>query len=262
MKQGFLLLLMLLGQPFMYAEQTRWLERKAEGWFWYEDKAKQVEQTESPSPKEMPLPPVLEKHESPPLLTAAEEMALLRKDLEEKLAEAILRPTVENVAAYMKMQNVWINQSAQFSQAWVKNLLQYPELDGRLTDFPVTQYGVQVQKQIIKEDREARIQELAKNHGLFFFYEGKHKVSQACAIVVKEFAQKYAWQVIAITCDGEYLAGFDHHQLDTGIRQRLGVQALPALFLVEPQRQVALPIGYGLVAIDQIEANIDLQMRN
>lgn len=262
MKRWFLLFLIVLGQSFMYAEQNRWLERKAEGWFWYEDRAKKEDKAEAEERKQLPASSLVDTNVNPPALTATEQLASIRKELEDKLAEAILRPTDENVAAYMQMQHVWINQSAQFSQAWVKNLLQHPELDGRLTDFPVTQYGVQVQKQIVKEEREARIQEIAKSHGLFFFYEGKHKVSQAFAWVVKEFARKYNWQVIAISCDGEYLAEFDYQQLDTGIRQRLGVQALPALFLVEPQRQIALPIGYGLLAIDQMETNIDLQTRN
>ena len=164
-----------------------WLERKAEGWFWYEDREKKQkveEQLEPPTPLLTSLP--ASSAQIP--LTATEEMALIRKDLEERLNKAMLDPTEENVIAYMHMQQHWIHQSAQFSQVWLRNLLNAPELDSRLHD-PVTQYGVQVQKQILREQREERIRDLAKTYGLFFFYEGNNKVSQAFSFVVRESSQ-------------------------------------------------------------------------
>src|SRR5215203_3627501 len=83
-----------------------WLERKAEGWAWYEE-AEQEEET----------PEVLEPVNSPPAilpLTSAEELAQVKKDLEEKLAAAILNPTEENLTRYMSEQKRWIEKSAQF----------------------------------------------------------------------------------------------------------------------------------------------------
>ncbi len=236
-----------------------WLERKAEGWFWYEDREKKQkveEQLEPPTPLLTSLP--ASSAQIP--LTATEEMALIRKDLEERLNKAMLDPTEENVIAYMHMQQHWIHQSAQFSQVWLRNLLNAPELDSRLHD-PVTQYGVQVQKQILREQREERIRDLAKTYGLFFFYEGNNKVSQAFSFVVGELAKKYGWQVIAIACDGFLIPEFENSQLNHGIAQRLNVEMFPALFLVEPNKQMAIPIAYGLSSVDQIEDNIDIQLQ-
>lgn len=237
--------------------QGDWLDRKAEGWFWYEDREKKEEEKVTEPHKNSPTLPI---SSSPLPLTAAEEMALIRKDLEERLSQAILEPTNENVLAYMQMQQYWTERSAQFSQVWLKNLLSHPELDTRLTAGPITQYGVQVQKQILREQREDKIRSLAQSYGIFFFYEGTSKISQAFSFVVNEFAKRYAWQVIAISCDGVLIPGFENNQNNQGITQRLKIDTFPSLFLVEPRQQIILPIAFGLSSIDQIEENIEIQL--
>lgn len=232
----------------------KWLNRKAEGWFWYEDRNKK------PDVKEIEPIPKLPADTIPPPLTATEEMALIRKEIDERLNQAILEPSEENVLAYMQMQQYWMNQSAQFSQVWLRNLLNHPKLDTRLTDGPITQYGAQVHKQILREEREDRIHSLVESHGLLFFYEGNNKISQAFSFVVKEFSKKYGWQIIAISCDAVFIPGFETNQVDQGMTQRLGIEKFPSLFLIEPKQQMIVPIAFGLSSIDQIEDNIDIQL--
>lgn len=241
---------------FFYPDlHGRWLDRKAEGWFWYEDKVQKQEEKEIESIQ----PPALIS--ALPLLTATEEMTLIRKELEESLNQAILEPSEDNVLTYMQMQQNWVNRSAQFSQVWLKNLLNHPKLDSRLTEGPMTQYGVQVKKQILREEREERIRSLIQSYGLFFFYEGNSKISQAFSFVVREFAKKYEWQVIAVSYDGILIPGFENNQMNQGITQRLGIEKFPSLFLVEPKQHIIVPIAFGLSSIDQIEENIDIQLK-
>lgn len=239
--------------------QSGWLDRKAEGWFWYEDRKKKKEQQVI---EPLKIPPTLSipTLPSPLPLTAAEEMALVRKELEERLNRAVLEPTEANVLSYMHMQQHWTERSAQFSQVWLKNLLGHPELDTRLTAGAVTQYGVQVQKQMFREQKEKRIHSLVQSHGLFFFYEGNNQISQAFSFVVKEFAKKYVWQVIAISCDGVLIPDFENNQVNQGMTQRLKVDHFPSLYLVEPKQQIILPVAFGLSSIDQIEENVELQL--
>ncbi len=255
----FTLILSLISSLFFQTVSAGWLDRKAEGWFWYEDRERKQEEKAIEQPKALP-PPIV--NVPPPPLTATEEMVLIRKELEERLNKAILEPSEENVLAYMHMQQDWINQSAQFSQAWLKNLLNHPGLDSRLTAGPITQYGVQVQKQILREQREEKIHSLISSYGLFFFYEGNSKISQAFSFVVKEFAKKYEWQVIAISCDGILIQGFENNQVNQGMTQRLGIEQFPSLFLVEPKQQLVVPIAFGLSSVDQIEENIDIQLNS
>jgi conjugal transfer pilus assembly protein TraF len=230
-----------------------WLERKAEGWAWYEDVAqKEGEQAKQDIPKEVVASVTLSS-------SAAEEAAKIRKDLEEKLAQAVLYPTEENVALYMQEQQKWIHQAAEFSGMWAKVLLQQPQLDATVTDFPVSQYGIQLQKQMQQERRHQLMQQLIQSYGLFFFYEGQHKVSQAFALVVQEFAQKYGWEVRAISKDGVLIEGFVHNHIDNGSIHQLGIELFPSLFLVNPKTAAITPVAFGLASVDRIEANIELQ---
>lgn len=237
--------------------QGRWLERKAEGWAWYEDK----QPIEPPTTSEKKIEENQPSSIATPL-SAKEEVALIRENLEEKLARAVLTPSEENVSEYMKEQKKWIDQSGDFSNIWAKVLLKQPHLDATLTGYPVSQYGIQVQQQIQLENRTRIIHTLIKDYGLFFFYQGQSKVSQAFSLVVQEFAQKYGWEVIAISSDSILLEGFSDNQLDNGIIQHLGIEVFPSLFLVNPKTSEITPIAYGLASLDQIENNIELQFND
>jgi conjugal transfer pilus assembly protein TraF len=245
------LVLFLMSYPGLHGG---WLDRKAEGWFWYEDKNKDKDA----EPELLENSAIIPSQPSPSIYPATEEMNLIRKELEEKLHRAVLEPTEENVMIYMRMQQQWIDQSSKFSDSWVRNLLHHPDLDQRIKT-PITQYGVQVQKQILRENKEEKIRMLAQSYGLFFFYEGNNKISQAFSFVVKEFVKKYQWEVFSISCDKFLLPGFEYNQMDQGITQRLGVTQFPSLYLVEPKQQKVFPIAFGLSSIDQIEDNIHVQ---
>lgn len=222
-----------------------WLERKAEGWAWYEDPKLPLDNTEKK---------VIEK-----TLSAAERVAETKKQLEEMLALAILEPNEDNVQRYMEEQHKWLEQSGQFSNIWAKVILRNPQLDPTATYYPVSQYGVQVQKMINREKKQTLITTLSKTHGLFFFYEGRSRLSQAQAQIVQLFAKQYAWEVIAITQDGVLIEGFANNKQDNGIAETMHVATFPALFVIEPLAQKAIPLGYGLATIDQIEQNLWLQ---
>lgn len=227
--------------PFLIGS---WIERKAEGWAWYEDKNKEEKVEEK----------VISSQ-----LTATEKVQEIRKNLEEKLAQAILYPTEENVTCYMREQKKWIDQSGEFAKAWSKALLSNPNLDESVTGFPVSQYGIQVQKQILQEEKEQLLRGLAKENGLFFFYEGKSKASQVFGQVVKEFSKKYGWEVFAISVDGFYLEGFNETKEDKGISRVVGVRVFPSLFVVNPKSKEVVPVSYGLSSLDQIENNVAKQ---
>ena len=248
---SFRIFLFLIGH---FSLQAGWLERKAEGWAWYEDveKPEEIHQTIT-NPKEDVIIP-------PPPPTFAEEATAVKKNLEEKLAHAVLVPNEENVAAYMQEQKKWIDQSADFSRTWAKVLLQQPYMDATLA-YPVSQYGIQVQKQIEQDNKTRLIHMLIKDHGLFFFYKGQSKVSQAFSMVVKEFAMKYGWEVIAISSDGTLIEGFVNNQIDNGIVGHFSIETFPSLFIVNPRNKEVTPIAFGLVSVDQIENNIVLQFK-
>lgn len=217
-----------------------WLDRKAEGWAWYEEPETKIEET-------------------PIQLKPTDEIALAKKDLEEKLSKALVHPTEKNVLDYMEVQKKWIEQSSLFAKTWSKVLLQQPHLDNIATGFPVTQYGIQIHKQILQEKRENLLKALAKEYGLFFFYEGSNKSSQEFSEIVVDFTKKYSWELFGVSVDGVYLNNLKDNKQNNGIVEKLGVKFFPSLFCVNPNTHEIIPVAFGLVSMDQIEHNIELQ---
>lgn len=229
-----------------------WIDRKAEGWAWYEDLKKEEEKSEIIPVQPIPVAVVKQP------LTPSDELSQVKKEMENSLAEAVLRPTTESVGQYMEMQKKWVDQSGVFAQAWARVLLEKPFLD-ETTRTPVSQYGIQVQKKIIQERKETVIKQLAKDHGLFFFYEGKKQTSAAFALVVKAFAQRYQWEVFAVSLDKTKLEGFKNNQQDNGISRAFNVETAPSLYVVNPKTHEVIPIAFGLITVEQIENNLLLQ---
>ena len=236
----FFIFTLLAGESHTFAG---WLDRKAEGWAWYEETKIENSSKELTTSQQSPI----------------EEIAQARKALEEKLSKALLNPTETNVLDYMKMQKKWIEQSAQFSKIWSKVLLQQPHLDNIATGFPVTQYGIQIQKQIIQEKREYLVKTLAKEYGLLFFYEGSSIASQEFSEIIVDFAKKYSWELFGISVDGVYLNNIKDNKQDNGIIEKLRVRFFPSLYCVNPNTQEIIPVSFGLISMDQIEHNFELQ---
>ncbi len=240
--QILLCLFLLLSNSLLFAN---WHDRKAEGWAWYEERRKHEEE------KVLPKTPA----------TPSEQLQEIRQKIEEKLAKAVLEPTPENIKAYMTEQQKWVDHSAYFAQVWEKILLSYPHLDNTAKSLPVSQYGLQYHKQEQQIKKESLIASLAKSYGLFFFYEGKSEISLFFGQIVKEFSKKYDMQTVAISVDGVKIEGFESHKKDNGIASTLGVDVMPALYLIDPQTDTAVPISFGLVGMDKIEDNIVLQFQ-
>ena len=99
------------------------------------------------------------------------------------------------------------------------------------------------------------IKGLSETFGLFFFFSDDCPYCHQFAPIVKRFAETYAWEVIAIRVDagasgtsapgtsalgtdssgGGSLPEFPDAQADHGLFEAWGIQALPALFAVNPQ---------------------------
>ncbi|MBL0941388.1 MAG: conjugal transfer protein TraF [Alphaproteobacteria bacterium] len=100
------------------------------------------------------------------------------------------------------------------------------------------------------------IKELAKTHGLFFFFKANCSYCHAFAPIVKSFARTYGWQVLAISLDGSQLKEFPQAIFDNGAARTLGVTSVPTLLAVEPKAQITIPLSFGMSSQDQIEERI------
>jgi len=224
-----------------------WIDRKAEGWAWYEDK-------EPEKKEEVVGNPV-------PVVTASERLEKYQKDLHEKQSKAVLEPTQENVREYMEQQQITMDMATEFSKSWAKVLLSHPQLDFTAKENPVTAYGVQIQKQVKKQEKESLINQISKDHALLYIYNGNELECQAFAYVVNLLIQKYDFELLAISVDGTLLEGFKNNNVNNGIVEKLEVTIFPALFMVNPETKIVTPISYGMKAMDSVEDNIFMQFK-
>ena len=229
--------------------QAHFFNEKAKGWHWYQpqrDVASDMKDRSKPFEANKPK-------------SATDELSEKRKVLEEAMAESVLRPTPQNVARVQKLQYQWLNQSQKFSGIWMQNLLQNPNLDATVKH-PVTQFGIHLKKEDDQLRLEARVKSLSQNYGLFFIYQGHCKFCQGMAGVVKQLSDKYGWKVLGISQDGHILPEFPESKRDNGISHAWGIKGVPAVFVVNPETEQVIPIGHGLISLDQLERNLILQL--
>lgn len=215
------------------------IERKAEGWHFYESIVK-------PEPKKEE-----EKNEETVVKGAAEQLEDFKKELDRLKAVAIMQPSYENVKAYMKIQKELVDKSSRFASRWQEVIYTTPSLDYTV-QHPTSQAGRHVYLAEKKKNMDLEVQSLSQTHGLFFFFSGSCAYCKKFAPIVLDFAQRYGWGVIAVSTDGSRLPEFPDAVDDNGIASKLGVEFVPSLFAVNPESQEVIPLSHGFSSQDQI----------
>lgn len=260
----FFLLITVLVDPLTI--QTSFAEsffgEHARGWHWYEV----LPAMEEPPTKEEEA----EEKEAARPKTPAEWVKAYREELENRLHAAWVNPIPQNVKAYQEMQKDLMRRSKLFATVWMQNVFQNPELDHTLIS-PVNQQGRHLQIDLEKNRTVQVIKGLSETFGLFFFFSDDCPYCHQFAPIVKRFAETYAWEVIAISVNADSsgtgapgtdssgsgsLPEFPHAQADHGLVEAWGIQALPAVFAVNPKTQEAIPIAYGLTSLDEMEVRV------
>ncbi|WP_010303976.1 conjugal transfer protein TraF [Candidatus Odyssella thessalonicensis] len=214
----------------------------ARGWHWYE----KMPVPEDPKSKNNPV--------AEPK-TPAEKMKAYREELENRLADAWLNPTPQNVSKYQEMQQDMMNRSQTFSQTWMKNVYTNASLDHTLIA-PVNQKAVHVYLDQEKERKKEVIKSLSTTHGLFFFYASNCPYCHQFAPIVKRFAEHYGWEVLAISLDGGPIETFPDAVPDNGLASQWHVTALPSLYAVNPETEAVVQVAHGLASLDEMENRI------
>lgn len=220
-------------------------DRHQEGWFWYQNLKEPLnEKTKQNKPK-----------------SATETMNALQKRVEESINLAILHPTEENLKNYARNYHEVVQRSQQFTDAYQWMLLRNPEFDYSLR-FPVNMLSQAVYTQTRERSIEKAMHYFAKHYGFFFFFKAHCPYCHLFAPTVKAFANKYGVSLIAISLDGGVLKEFPNALQDHYAATRFRVQALPALFAVNPKTKSIVPIANKAVSIQELEETIFNWLQN
>ena len=218
------------------------------GWHFYCDREEEPERAE-------PAPP-------PPSPTDAGQPAMkrieaMRRVLEEARAEAILNPTTANVTAYLRLQQETLQRAAAFSDAFRRTVWATPELDYTLRR-PVGALAKQVWSDGRRQARDAALARLGDRYGLIYL---GHAGCAGCKVfgpLLRAFAQRHSLDVLAVSLTGEALEGWPGAVADNGRAARLGLgnAPVPALVLFDTQTRRVIPVGFGVMAEDQMAERI------
>jgi len=183
------------------------------------------------------------------------ELEAFQEKLENAQALAIMRPTHENVTAYLYLQKEAMDRSQVFSEIWQQIVWATPALDHTLVR-PTSPKAVHAYYEERNDNREHKLQALAQTHGLFYFFRESCPYCQQFSPILKSFAKRHGFHITAISMDGGPTPGFDDFRLDNGTATRLGVQTVPAVYLVEPKSRSVQPVSFGLLGPTELEERI------
>ena len=220
------------------------------GWHFYCDRVEERQEVEPP-PRQ-PDPPAVER-DTP----ATERILALRKALEEARAEAILDPTPEKVTAYLRLQQETLQRAAAFSDAFRRTVWATPELDYTLKR-PVGALAKRVWSDGRRQARDAALASLKDRYGLIYL---GHAGCAGCKVfgpLLRAFAMRHGLDVLAVSLTGEALEGWPEAVADNGRAARLGLgnAPVPALVLFDTQTKRVVPVGFGVMAEDEMAERI------
>ena len=217
------------------------------GWHFYCDR------TEAPEPAQpAPAPPSADSGRP-----ASERIEAMRKRLEEARAEAILNPTTEKVTAYLRLQQETLQRAAAFSDAFRRTVWATPDVDYTLRR-PVGALAKRVWSDERREARDRALARLGERYGLIYL---GHAGCAGCKVfgpLLRAFAKRHDLDVLAVSLSGEALEGWPEAVADNGRAARLGLgnAPVPALVLFDTRTKRVLPVGFGVMAEDQMAERI------
>ena len=219
-----------------------WCEQRKLGSYFY---------CSRPKPKDK-APPA-----SPAPATAAQQLDAITQELREKKARAILEPTEENIASYVKFQREQLDRSSHFADQWQRLLWQDPDLDYTL-ERPVGTLAKRLYTDARKVNRDVALAHLSERYGLFYFFASDCGACTVFSPILKSVADSNRLTVMAVSTDGGPSEHFPKYVVDSGQRERMGIptKAVPAVVLFDTQTKTAIPVGYGILAADELMERI------
>ncbi|ADU72386.1 type-F conjugative transfer system pilin assembly protein TraF [Pantoea sp. At-9b] len=213
------------------------------GWHWYNEPKKKPD-TPAPEP---PAPRVPDFSQ----LSPEKQAEVLKGYTKQALDRAILYPSAENTATFLRWQKFWTDRASMFSQSFAVAQLDHPDLDYNL-EHPHYNSTAPLQQARDQEEQTQAISRLAGQYGLFYFYRGSDPIDAQMAGVVADFARLRHISLIPVSVDGTVSPQVPDSRQDSGQSARMGISHFPALFLVDPATKNYRPLAYGFMTQDDL----------
>lgn len=235
---------------------TRFLERKAEGWFWYQDPKDEV--PADPPPQQQPEPAKKQEvaHSKKPEKAQEEPFSVewLRVSMPKLLDAAINDPTKENVEAYLYAQRVAMDKSQRYAEMTQRVVAADPFLDEN-NRVPIAAYTKAFFLRQLGQGTNEALKHIAKVGGLWVFFDSTCEYCRPQANSVQEISKKYGFLTKFISMDGKPLPNVPTFVNDNGHAKLLNLRLTPTTVLVVPPNNYFV-VSQGMMAQDQLEQRI------
>lgn len=215
-------------------------------------------------PDEAPKPP---KKEDPKAAPKAKPKSIkqmtkvedIREELKRLRDQAIIEPTEKNIYAYLDANQYVMDKSAMFTDMWRRVVWQNPDVDYNVRH-PAATFAQNAIKDKRTQDTEVLMERLATTHGVLFFYRGDCDFCHMQAPILKMLRDRYHIEVMAVGVDGARIREFPDAKKDNGISlfvsQGRGIETVPAMYLISRDQKQVIPLGAGVLAMDEIVERI------
>jgi conjugal transfer pilus assembly protein TraF len=202
---------------------------------------------------EKPKPDPDSSPQSQPNIPAAVRLKAISEKLDELKARAILEPTTQNVQAYIAFQREQLDRASNFADVWRRAIWQNPELDYTL-ERPINALGKKTWTTHRTAQRDAALAAISQRYGVFYFYSSGCAACEVFSPIIRGVSDRFGMTVMAVSIDGGPNAAFPNYLIDTGQFQAMGMagKQVPALVLFDTVTKQPMPIGYGLMAADEV----------
>ncbi|MGB3469768.1 MAG: conjugal transfer protein TraF [Erythrobacter sp.] len=188
-----------------------------------------------------------------PNIPAAVRLKAISERLEELKARAILEPTTQNVQAYISFQREQLDRASNFADVWRRAIWQNPELDYTL-ERPINTLGKKTWSTQRTATRDAALAAISQRYGVFYFYSSGCAACEVFSPIIRGVSDRFGMTVMAVSIDGGPNAAFPNYLIDTGQFEAMGMagKQVPALVLFDTVTKQPMPIGYGVMAADDV----------
>ena len=202
---------------------------------------------------EKPKPDADSFPQSQPNIPAAVRLKAISEKLDELKARAILEPTTQNVQAYISFQREQLDRASDFADVWRRAIWQNPELDYTL-ERPINALGKKTWTTQRTAQRDAALAAISQRYGVFYFYSSGCAACEVFSPIIRGVSDRFGMTVMAVSIDGGPNAAFPNYHIDTGQFQAMGMagKQVPALVLFDTVTKQPMPIGYGVMAADEV----------
>lgn len=238
---------------------SRWLDRKAEGFFWYEDPVVEEDPEptkEEPAPAPSAPPPVPEpKAEIPPPPTQPVPLsaAWIRQNMQKYLDAAIDNPTPENVAAFLYLQRHVMDKSTAFMDATEEVTLGRSGLD-QIDRRPLASFAGNVVDDVAAANQASILKKISEVAGLFFFTDGSAVASAQEGVI--DMVSTKGFDVIRLLAPGVVpKTPKPSDRVDEGFSEQMGIESFPAVVLISADGTYDV-LSQGAVSLQELHTRL------